>query len=51
VHTLLEAEQLAPEEVHYNVMVREFVHDLLRRERRSIKRELRGLAQRVGVLA
>jgi len=51
VHTLLEAEQLAPEEVHYNVMVREFVRDLLRRERRSIKRDLRGLAQRVGVLA
>jgi len=51
VHTLLEAERLAPEEVHYNVMVREFVRDLLRRERRSIKRDLRGLAQRVGVLA
>jgi transcriptional regulator with XRE-family HTH domain len=48
---LLDAEQLAPEEVHYQPLVRELTRDLLRRERRAVRPRLRRLAARLGVLA
>jgi transcriptional regulator with XRE-family HTH domain len=50
VATLLEAERVAPEEIHYHVVVRELLRELLKRERRSATPGLRPLAQRVGVL-
>jgi transcriptional regulator with XRE-family HTH domain len=50
VATLLEAERIAPEEIHYHVVVRELLRELLKRERRSATPGLRPLAQRVGVL-
>jgi transcriptional regulator with XRE-family HTH domain len=50
VATLLEAERVAPEEIHYHVVVRELLRELLKRERRSATPGLRALAQRVGVL-
>jgi hypothetical protein len=50
VATLLEAERIAPEEIHYHVVVRELLRELLKRERRTATPGLRPLAQRVGVL-
>jgi tetratricopeptide (TPR) repeat protein len=48
---LLNAEQLAPQEVHHQPAVRRLVVELLHRERRTTKPRLRELATRVGVLA
>jgi hypothetical protein len=47
---LLHAEQLAPQLIHNDPIVRETVADLLRQARRDAGgRELRGLAWRMGV--
>ena len=48
---LLHAERLAPQEVHHHPAVHLLVAELLHRERRTTKLELRELAARVGVLA
>jgi transcriptional regulator with XRE-family HTH domain len=50
VATLLEAERIAPEEIHYHVIVRELLREMLKRERKAATPGLRPLAQRVGVL-
>jgi len=47
----LQAERLAPQEVHYQPAVQRLVVELLQRERRTTKPRLRELAARVGVLA
>jgi hypothetical protein len=47
---LLEAEQVAPEAIRYNVMVRELVRELLARQRRAKTTALHRLAMRSGVL-
>jgi transcriptional regulator with XRE-family HTH domain len=48
---LLEAEQLAPEAVRYNVIIRELVREMLGRQKRGIKSSaLHRLAVRAGVL-
>ncbi|MGH8903183.1 MAG: hypothetical protein ACRDYA_16320, partial [Egibacteraceae bacterium] len=46
---LLEAERYAPEELRYHPFAREMIRDLLRRDRRTIREELHGLADRAGV--
>ena len=51
VATLLEAEQLAPEEVRYNPIASELVMVLLERERRAATPGLRDLSARIGVVA
>jgi tetratricopeptide (TPR) repeat protein len=51
VDALLQAERLAPEEVHHQPAVQRLVVELLQRERRTTKPKLRELATRVGVLA
>jgi hypothetical protein len=51
VDVLLQAERLAPQEVHYQPAVQRLVVELLQRERRTTKPKLRELAARVGVLA
>ena len=51
VATLLEAEQLAPEEVRYNPLASELVIVLLERERRAATPGLRDLSARIGVVA
>jgi transcriptional regulator with XRE-family HTH domain len=48
---LLHAERLAPQEVHQQPTVQRLVVELLHRERRTTKPQLRELATRVGVLA
>jgi transcriptional regulator with XRE-family HTH domain len=48
---LLQAERLAPQEVHQQPVVHRLVVELLHRERRTTKPQLRELARRVGVLA
>ena len=48
---LLHAERLAPQEVHRQPAVRQLVAELLHRERRTTRPQLRQLATRVGVLA
>jgi transcriptional regulator with XRE-family HTH domain len=48
---LLHAERLAPQEVHHQPVVHRLVVELLHRERRTTKPQLRELATRVGVLA
>jgi hypothetical protein len=48
---LLHAERLAPQEVHQQPVVQRLVVELLHRERRTTKPQLRELATRVGVLA
>jgi hypothetical protein len=48
---LLQAERLAPQEVHLQPAVQRLVVELLHRERRTTKPQLRELARRVGVLA
>ncbi len=50
VQALMRAEQVAPVLVRYPPIVREVVADLLRRERRAGNPDLRGLAERAGVL-
>ncbi|HEV8649557.1 MAG TPA: XRE family transcriptional regulator [Actinomycetes bacterium] len=50
VATLLRAEQVASEEVHFNPQVRDLVQLFLHRERKGAVPELRGLADRIGVL-
>jgi hypothetical protein len=50
VAALLGAERIAPEEIHYHVVMRKLLRDLLKRERRNATPGLRPLAQRVGVL-
>ncbi|HEX2300446.1 MAG TPA: helix-turn-helix transcriptional regulator [Pseudonocardiaceae bacterium] len=47
---LLEAERVAPQTLRYNVIVRELLRELLKRERRSATPGLRALAERSGVL-
>jgi hypothetical protein len=50
VRVLLHAEQLAPQRIRRDLLVREAVADLLRQARRDAGgRELRGLAWRMGV--
>jgi transcriptional regulator with XRE-family HTH domain len=50
VSALLAAEQVAPQRVHANTMVRDTVADLLDRQLSShIARDLRGLAHRMGI--
>jgi hypothetical protein len=49
--TLLEAEQLAPQEVRYNPIASELVIVLLKRERRAATPGLRDLSARIGVVA
>ena len=51
VEVLLQAERLAPQEVHSQPAVQRLVVELLQRERRTTKPKLRQLAARVGVLA
>jgi transcriptional regulator with XRE-family HTH domain len=51
VDVLLQAERLAPQEVHYQPGVQRLVVELLQRERGTTKPKLRELATRVGVLA
>ncbi len=50
VINLLEAERVAPQVLRYNIIVREILRELLKRERRSATPGLRSLAQRSGVL-
>lgn len=50
VVNLLEAERVAPQTLHYNVLVRELLREMLKRERRMATPGLRSLAQRAGVL-
>ena len=49
--TLLEAEQLAPQEVRYNPIASDLVMVLLKRERRGATPGLRDLSARIGVVA
>ena len=46
-----QAEELAPEEVHYSVPVREALREMLRREHRYTTPELRPLARRTGIIS
>jgi hypothetical protein len=46
-----QAEELAPEEVHYSVPVREALREMLKREHRYATPELRPLARRTGVIS
>ncbi|CAM00472.1 transcriptional regulator with XRE-family HTH domain [Saccharopolyspora erythraea NRRL 2338] len=50
VVNLMEAERTAPQALRYNVIVREMLRELLKRERRSATPGLRALAKRSGVL-
>lgn len=50
VINLMEAERAAPESLRYNVIVREMLRELLKRERRAATPGLRRLAERSGVL-
>jgi transcriptional regulator with XRE-family HTH domain len=50
VNMLLEAERVAPEAVRYQVIVKEMLRELLRREHRPSTPQLRPLAARVGIL-
>jgi len=51
VNTLLDAEQIAPETVRYNVVVFALLRELLKREHRATTPQLRPLAERVGILS
>ena len=46
-----QAEELAAEEVHYSVPVREALREMLKREHRYATPELRPLARRIGVIS
>ncbi len=50
VNTLLKAERLSPELVRYDPATNELLTELVRREHRASTPELRGLAQRAGVV-
>jgi transcriptional regulator with XRE-family HTH domain len=50
VNMLLEAERIAPEAVRYQVIVKEMLRELLRREHRASTPQLRPLAARVGII-
>lgn len=50
VNTLLEAERIAPEVVHFNILVQGLLRELLRREHRASTPQLRDLASRAGLL-
>jgi hypothetical protein len=50
VNMLVEAERLAPEAVRYQVIVKEMLRELLRREHPASTPQLRPLAVRVGIL-
>ena len=50
IRSLMVAERLGPERVRNHPIVREVLRDFLRRERRSANPDLRGLAERSGVL-
>ena len=51
VVNLLEAERVAPQTLRYNVLVRELLREMLKRERRTATPGLRALALRAGVLS
>lgn len=50
VVNLMEAERVAPQTLRYNIIVREMLRELLKRERKSATPGLRPLAKRAGVL-
>ena len=50
VLSLIEAERVAPEVLHYNITARELLRDCLRREKRTALPGLRPLAQRAGII-
>jgi transcriptional regulator with XRE-family HTH domain len=50
VNMLLEAERAAPEAVRYQVIVKEMLRELLKREHRASTPQLRPLAARVGII-
>ncbi len=50
VVNLLEAERIAPQAVRYNIIVRELLREMLKRERRSATPGLRALATRSGIM-
>lgn len=50
VVNLLEAERVAPQTLRYNVLVRELLREMLKRERRTATPGLRALARRASVL-
>ena len=50
VVNLLEAERVAPQTLRYNVLVRELLREMLKRERRTATPGLRSIASRAGVL-
>jgi len=50
VVNLLEAERVAPQTLRYNVLVREPLREMLKRERRTATPGLRALARRASVL-
>ncbi|GAA3224532.1 helix-turn-helix transcriptional regulator [Pseudonocardia petroleophila] len=50
VVNLLEAERVAPQTLRYNVLVRELLREMLKRERRTATPGLRAIAGRAGVL-
>ncbi len=50
VNMLLEAERIAPEAVRYQVIVKEMLRELLKREHRASTPQLRPLASRVGII-
>jgi transcriptional regulator with XRE-family HTH domain len=50
VNMLLDAERIAPEAVRYQVIVKEMLRELLRREHRASTPQLRPLAARVGII-
>jgi hypothetical protein len=50
VNMLLEAERIAPEAVRYQLIVKEMLRELLRREHRASTPQLRPLAARVGII-
>jgi transcriptional regulator with XRE-family HTH domain len=50
VINLMETERVAPQILRYNVVAREIIRELLKRERRSATPGLRALAARAGVL-
>ena len=50
VVNLMEAERVAPQALKYNVIVREMLRELLKRERKSATPGLRAISKRAGVL-
>lgn len=50
VINLMEAERVAPQTLRYNIIARELLRELLKRERRTATPGLRALAERSGVL-